>query len=421
MDSTPPKPPRLRAKTPTSPPPPPPPAEIAAAAAPEPAPEPKPAGQPKKSLFSHRLLRFGGEGLAVSLIIHGLLLFLATAWVVSVATNQKKEPNSFATGAGGGNSGERAIAQKTKAKPNTPKSLTKSATKLTSKSPNAQIALPEMPDLNRAALGAMASSSKGFGGGAGGGIGGAVGIGKGGKNFTGRSVMGVKISGAHIAVYFDNSPSMEPYLSGVEKQIKEQFPSADVFRYFGIFNLNQDGEVVGGKPNQKYAVETVEQIAANRNGGRKAAANDPGKLSPAGRNLLSAKDAQFRVGGVGAWIDVMLQQKQYDAIVIFSDFEDGIMQYRAKDLPIPRLVFDADLIPRSDDRTDAEKAWEDRWVKTFALATDHKAPRLYIYSTSREPQELYRRCVAASGGEYKMVELPRGGMFPSPAAKKGKK
>lgn len=382
-----------------------------AAAAPEPAPEPKPEGQPKPSILTRRFFKFGGQGLVVSLMIHGLLLFLATAWVVSVATNQKKEPNSFATGAGGGNSGERAIAQKTKAKPNTPKSLTKSATKLTSKSANAQIALPEMPDLNHAALGAMASSSKGFGGGAGGGIGGAAGIGKGGKNFTGRSVMGVKISGAHIAVYFDNSPSMEPYLSGVEKQIKDQFPSADVFRYFGIFNLNQDGEVVGGKPNQKYTVDP----------GRRAAANDPGKLSPAGRNLLNSKDAQFRVGGVGAWIDVMLQQKQYDAIVIFSDFEDGILQYRTKDLPIPRLVFDADQIPRSDDRTDAEKAWEERWVKTFALATDHKAPRLYIYSTSKEPQELYKRCVAASGGEYKMVELPRGGMFPSPAAKKGKK
>ena len=419
MDSTPPKPPRLRPRAPTTPPPPPPPAETVAAAAPEP--EPKPEGQPKKSIFSHRLFRFGGEGLVVSLMIHGLLLFLATAWVVSVTTSQKKEPNTFATGAGGGNGGERSITQKTKAKPNSPKSLTKSASRITSKSASAQIALPEMPDLNHVALGAMASSSKGFGGGAGGGIGGAVGIGKGGRNFTGRSVMGMKISGAHIAVYFDNSPSMEPYLAGVEKQIKEQFPTADVFRYFGIFNLNQDGEVVGGKPNQKYAVETVEQIAANRNGGRKAAANDPNKLSPAGRNLLSNKDAQFRVGGVGAWIDVMLQQKQYDAIVIFSDFEDGIMQYRAKDQTVPRLVFDADLIPRSDDRAEAEKAWEERWVKSFALAPDHKAPRLYLYSTSKEPQELYKRCVAASGGEFKMVELPRGGMFPSPAAKKGKK
>ena len=419
VDSTPPKPPRLRSRVPTPPPPPPPPAENVAAAAPEPAPEPKPTGQPKKSIFSHRLFRLGGEGLVVSLLIHSLLLFLATAWVVSVSTNQKKEPNTFATGAGGGNGGERAIAQKTKAKPNSPKSLTKSASRIASKSATSQIALPDMPDMNRVALGALASSSKGFGGGAGGGIGGASGIGKGGKNFTGRSVMGIKISGAHIAVYFDNSPSMEPYLSGVEKQIKEQFPSADVFRYFGIFNLNQDGEVVGSKPNQKYTIDTVEQIASNRGGGRRPAANDPAKLSPAGRNLLTAKDAQFRVGGVGAWIDIMLQQKQYDAIVIFSDFEDGILQYRAKDQSIPRLVFDADLIPRSDDRTEAEKAWEERWVKTFGLATDHKAPRLYIYSTSKEPQDLYKRCVAASGGEFKLVELPRGGMFPLP--KKGKK
>jgi hypothetical protein len=389
------------------------------AAAPEPGPEPKPPGKPKNSIFSHRFFQIGGQGLVVSLMIHSLLLLTATAWVVSVAVIQKKEPNTFATGAGGGNGGERAISQKTKAKPNSPKSLTKSATKITSKNANAQIALPDMPDLNRVALGAMATSSKGFGGGAGGGIGGATGIGKGGKNFTGRSVMGMKISGANIAVYFDNSPSMEPYLAGVEKQIKEQFPSADVFRYFGVFNLNQDGEVVGSKPNQKYTVETVEQIVANRNGGRKGAANDAGKLSPAGRNMLGNKDAQFRVGGVGAWIDVMIAQKQYDAIVIFSDFEDGIMQYRSKGETIPRLVFDADLIPRSDSRTDEEKAWEERWVKTFALATERKAPRLYLYSTSKEPQELYKRCVAASGGEYKMVTLPRGGIFGEP--KKGKK
>jgi len=392
-----------------------------AAAAPEPAPEPKPPEQPKKSLFSHRFFQFGGQGLVVSMMIHGLLLLTATAWVVSVTTNQKKEPNIFATGAGGGNGGgERAIAHKTKAKPNSPKSLTKSATKITSKNANAELALPEIPDLNRAALGAMATASKGFGG-LGGGVGGAIGIGKGGKNFTGRSVMGMKISGAHIAVYFDNSPSMEPYLSGVERQIKEQFPNADVFRYFGIFNLNQDGEVVGGKPNQKYLIETVEQIASNRSGGRKPAGNDPGKLSPAGRNMLSNKDAQFRVGGVGAWIDIMLQQKQYDAIVVFSDFEDGIQQWRTKGETTPRLVFDSDLIPRSDSRTDEEKVWEERWVKTFGLAVDHKAPRLYLYSTSKEPQELYKRCVAACGGEFKMVTLQRGGIFGEPTAKKGKK
>ena len=389
-----------------------------AAAAPDPAPEPKPAAQPKPSIFRHRLFRLGGEGLIASLAIHGVLLFLATAWVVSVTTNQKKEPNTFATGVGG-RGGDRAIHGKTKQKPNSPKSLTKSASRITSKSAQSQIALPEIPDVSRAALGAMATASKGFGSGAEGTIGSAKGLGNGGKNFTGRAVMGMKISGAHIAVYFDNSPSMEPYLSGVEKQIKEQFPSADVFRYFGIFNLNQDGEVLGGKPNQKYAIETVEQIVATRRGGNRPSANEPGKLSPAGRNLLSSKDAQFRVGGVGAWIEAMLGQKQYDAIVIFSDFEDGITQYRTKGEPRPQLVFDADLKGASDNRTEAEKAWEERWVKTFALALEHKAPRLYLYSTSQEPQDLYKRCVTASGGEFKMVTLPKTGIFATPT--KGKK
>jgi hypothetical protein len=378
---------------------------------------PAPEDRPKPSSPAFRLFRFGGEGLLASLAIHGLLLFTATAWVVSVAVIQNKEPNTFATGAGGGRGGERAIAQKAKAKPNAPKSLTRSPTKLTSKSATAQIALPEMPDVSRAALSGMAASSKGFGGGVGGGIGTGAGLGKGGKNFTGRAVMGMKISGANIAVYFDNSSSMDPYLAGVEKQIRAQFPSADVFRYFGVFNLNLNGEVLGSKPNQKYPIETVEQIAASRRGGSRMAANDPGKLSAAGRNMLGNKDAQFRVGGVGAWIDAMLAQKQYDAIVIFSDFLDGIQQYRGSGQSIPRLVYDSELIPRSDDRTETEKAWEERWVKTFALAADRKAPRLYIYSTSGEPQDLYRRCVAASGGEYKIVELPRGGMFPTPTKK----
>ena len=148
-------------------------------------------------------------------------------------------------------------------------------------------------------------------------------------------------------------------------------------------------------------------------------ANEPAKFSPAGRNLLDNKGPQFRTGGVGAWIDIMLQQKQYDAIVIFSDFEDGIVQYRTKGEPRPQLVFDADLKGASDNRTDAEKAWEERWVKTFALAADHMAPRLYLYSTSQEPQDLYKRCVAASGGEFKIVTLPKAGIFPSPT--KGKK
>lgn len=388
-------------------------------AAPTPAPEPEPRKvRVGMSAWARRWFKFGGQGLMVSLLIHGGLLFLATAWVVSVAVIQKKEPNAFATGAGGGTGGERAVQAKAKAKPNTPKSLSKSASKITSKSATAQIALPEMPDLNRAALGALSASSKGFGGGAGGGVGGGAGLGKGGKNFTGRAVMGMKISGANIAVYFDSSPSMNPYFAAVEKQIKDQFPSADVYRYFGVFNFIQDGEVLGARPNQKLAVPTVDQIYMDRRGGKRdSPATDPAKLSPAGRNMFGSKDALFRIGGVGAWIEGMLNQKQYDAIVVFSDFEDGVIQWRTVGEVKPTIVFDADLRPPTDLRTEAEKAWEARWIRTFATAQDRKAPRLYLYSTSREPQEIYRRCVAASGGDFKIVTMQRGGLFGTPAQK----
>jgi len=81
------------------------------------------------------------------------------------------------------------------------------------------------------------------------------------------------------------------------------------------------------------------------------------------------------------------------------------------------MVYDADLRPPTDLRTEAEKAWEARWIRTFATAQDRKAPRLYLFSTSREPQELYRRCVSASGGDFKIVSMPRGGVFGAPAKK----
>jgi hypothetical protein len=251
------------------------------------------------SAWARRWLKFGGQGLMVSLLIHGGLLFLATAWVISVAVIQKKEPNAFATGAGGGSGGERAVATKTKQKPNTPKSLTKSASKITSKSASAQIALPEMPDLNRTMVGALSASSKGFGGGTGGGIGGGVGLGKGGKNFTGRAVMGMKISGANIAVYFDSSPSMNPYFAAVEKQIKEQFPSADVYRYFGVFNFIQDGEVLGARPNQKLVVPTVDQIYMDRRGKaldrlRRRPATADGPADRSRESLGAALDQRLR-------------------------------------------------------------------------------------------------------------------------------
>ncbi|MEY4086663.1 MAG: hypothetical protein RLZZ405_851 [Verrucomicrobiota bacterium] len=133
--------------------------------------------------------RLGGEGLTISLLIHGALILIAAIWVISTVTDSvKKDPDSFSTGSGGGAAGDKAKAFKTRAQPKNPKSLAKTTTRITSKSANAAIALPDLPTTSMASLnsGMMGGgSSKGFGGGTGGGIGSGTGIGVGnGRNFV---------------------------------------------------------------------------------------------------------------------------------------------------------------------------------------------------------------------------------------------
>ena len=106
----------------------------------------------------------------------------------------KKDPDSFSTGQGGGAAGDKAKQFKTRAQPKNPKSMAKNAARITSKSANATISLPDLPTSSVASLntGMMGGgSSKGFGGGSGGGIGSGMGVGRGnGRNFV--SVFGSK-------------------------------------------------------------------------------------------------------------------------------------------------------------------------------------------------------------------------------------
>ena len=132
--------------------------------------------------------RIGGEGLTVSLAVHLLLILLAAFWVVAtVTTSAKRDPDSFSTGAGGGNGGERVTKDRQKTKPRNVKAMTKSPTRITSKSatnPLAVAALPPAP-MSPITGGLLSGSgSKGFGGGAGGGIGAGLGAGRGGRNFV---------------------------------------------------------------------------------------------------------------------------------------------------------------------------------------------------------------------------------------------
>ncbi|MFN5058250.1 MAG: hypothetical protein ACK5FI_09750 [Verrucomicrobiota bacterium] len=146
----------------------------------------EPLARPRRTLWQ----RLGGEGLALSVLVHIVLVLIAIVWVVSTVTDGagKKDPNAFATGAGGGAGGPKAKEFKTKLQPKNVKSLAKTNTRITSKNANATLAIASLPSLSNPLLSAGAiggGASKGFGGGSGGGIGAGKGVGYGGgRNFV---------------------------------------------------------------------------------------------------------------------------------------------------------------------------------------------------------------------------------------------
>ena len=405
-DETPPPPPSEDSASPESLPPPP---------AETPAPELQTA-RGRRSFWS----KLGGEGLTISIIIHAVLILIAAIWVISTVTDSvKKDPDSFSTGAGGGNAGDRAKVQPHKVQPKNAKTLAKNSARITSKNANATISLPELPVSSSASMisGMTAGGgSKGFGGGSGGGIGSGMGVGVGnGRNFVGKSVMGAKIFAVKIAVFMDASGSMSGYLDRVEAEIRKQFPDADVYCYNGLFITVQDGMVVGG---DRFKGQPV------RSAGLGVRETDQKKLTGTGKNLYKKFDDNFKMGSAGAWLDIMRQQRSYDALVLFSDFQDGVTQYRIKgekaDANVqgggfPIVYYDGinpSVARGSDARKPAEKRWEEEWLKSFADAKDGKGPRLYCFSTQVEPQQLLSKCVTASGGQIKMVTWLRTGEKP---------
>jgi hypothetical protein len=289
----------------------------------------------KKSFWQ----RIGASGLSVSIAFHAVLVFIAAAFVVSTVTdNAKKDPNQFATGAGGGSGGERVKNTQHKIKPKNVKSLAKTTTRITSKSASASIALPDMPNSASASSmvsGAMAGgSSKGFGGGSGGGIGAGRGMGSGGgKNFVAKPVMGANIFSQRLAVYFDASASMLPYLERVEAEIRDKFPDADVFLSNGVFIDVHDNEIVGGEkfkgtPYLNRATGTGSK--KNTKGELVPTETSVNKLTSQGKNIYKKYAQNFKVGSVGGWIDILKDERYYDALIVFSDFQDGVRQIRTK-------------------------------------------------------------------------------------------
>jgi hypothetical protein len=214
-----------------------------------------------------------------------------------------------------------------------------------------------------------------------------------------------------IAVYLDCSSSMVPYLDAVEAEVRKQFPDADVFKVPAI-KVWVDGAIVRGGatsvlPHKPAASGPTVSL-------------DTSRLSPTGKAILARYAGNFEVGSVGAWVDILRTEKRYDALVIFSDFNDQVLQVRLSKPPVQTYVDDAGqrLLPEAeikDDRTVTEKAWEDAWVGSFDLANAGKAPVLYLFSTRNPASRILQKSADVSGGKFTLIDWLRPDGPPKPA------
>lgn len=353
-------------------------------------------------------MRIGGQGLTISLALHAFLLLVFAVWVVTTITDTATtQPDTFATGAGGGNKGDKAVIRDHKVVPRQAKNLANNAARITSKSSTASVALPDLPTSTMSSMvsGMTAGgSSKGFGGGSGGGIGSGKGMGVGNaRNFVGKPVMGARIMASKIAVYLDASGSMRPYLDRVEAEIRRQFPEADIFRYNGIWTNVIDGEVIGGR---KYKLDSGMEPPQDS----ASFSTDPKTLTNEGKALFRKWDEHWRRGSVGGWLDVMMRDRNYDALILFSDFQDGFTQYdKARE-----VIYQESVRGSVNNRKDRDARWEKEWITAFAKAQAGEGPRLYCFTTQVMPQKLFATCVEVSGGDMKDVSWLRSGGGPPP-------
>ena len=356
--------------------------------------------EPEKETFRDMFFRkFGGVGFAASVVFHAFLIIGALLWIFSTPNILvEPDPDGFVSGAGGGRSGERpSFAEHSMRK--RPKIQSAHTARITSAKSESAIALPEMRLDASAMRGAGVSAfgdgdfSSGVGGGKGGGIGSGTGIGVGGgQNFVGkfapRKVLGANLYAEKIAVYLDCSGSMTEYLPQVKKEIYDKFPDADVFEFDGIRVEVIDGEVLGGRSAKMKKFLAGRAIVGFPN------RTDEKKLSRKGGEIYRKHAKNFEIGSVGAWLDVMLAER-YDALVVFSDFLDGLRQ---RDSKTGRTIFaDSAYNPT---QTDARKPRDLRWERDWNNAFRSKnAPRLYLFSIGKTPQKFWGNCVEISSGK----------------------
>jgi hypothetical protein len=106
----------------------------------------------------------------------------------------------------------------------------------------------------------------------------------------------------------------------------------------------------------------------------------------------------------------MVRDRSYDALILFSDFQDGFTQYdKARE-----VIFQENSRGNVNNRKSRDERWEQEWVSAFAKAQAGQGPRLYCFTTQVYPQKLIASCVEVSGGEIKDVSWLRSGGGPPP-------
>lgn len=354
---------------------------------------PGPIVAPRRAVRSFR-------GLLLSVAVHALLVF-AACWIVfrQSAAPPKQEFTSHAVA--GGRSGGPAATHPVQRKPKVPTPQKR----LTSKSASATLALPPMkamtPEMGLAGL-SGGQGKGGFGRGLGSFGGNGLGAGLGSRaGFVGRPVMGAFIRAKRVAVYLDCSGSMRSYLPRVEAEIRKEFPDADVFRFDGARVVGLGDMVVHGRRFHGTAPKL-------REGPTQTVLET---LTPNGRSVQAKVRAACEKGSLGAWLDRLLAEP-YDALVVFSDFQDGVRLYETRKGE-PKLVYSDSSYHKVGGAQKGHARWQREWLEAFGKAAQGAGPRLYLFTVQQEPQAFLQACVAASGGSATSVSwLRKGGRKP---------
>jgi hypothetical protein len=169
---------------------------------------------------------------------------------------------------------------------------------------------------------------------------------------------------------------MVPYLKPVTAEIRKGFPRADIYEHDGIRITVRDGKVDYGRPSASN-IYTASETSNNID------------------YLLEKYRTNFDSGSIGAWMDIMLFQG-YDALVVFSDFEDGVEQ---SDTVLGHIFLDTPY-EKVEKRKPADKKWEEGWIARCKQRPG--GPKIYLFSIKEVPQKIWQDCVKASGGAIKM-------------------